>query len=105
MNATKIAGLVKIGEFGFSNGDTGTMYATLENVAAVRAEWNEIEDDDTSRAAIQPAIAVGGIWIPDRVEPHPHRPGSLGLPLPTARNGKQKHFAVVLCGRDRDAIP
>lgn len=65
MSATKTAGLVKIGEFGFSSTDTGTMWAKPEDVAAVRAAWNEIDEDDTSRAAIRPTIDAGGIWIPD----------------------------------------
>lgn len=45
--------------------ETGTVYAKPENVAAVRAAWNEIDEDDAGHAAIHPTIAVGGIWIPD----------------------------------------
>jgi len=65
MSATKTAGLVKIGEFGFSDGTTGTMFAMPVDRDTVYAAWDEIDEDDTSLAAIQSVIDAGGIWIPD----------------------------------------
>lgn len=63
--SAKQAGCIEIGEFGLSNGTTGTMFAMPVDRDTVQAAWDEIDEDDTSLAAIQSVIDVGGVWIPD----------------------------------------
>jgi hypothetical protein len=61
----RAAGLVLVGEWGFSPVDAGGIFCRPVDLAAVRAAYHAMPEDDGRAATLAPVIAVGGVYVED----------------------------------------
>lgn len=61
----KIAGMVKVGEWGFGAKNAGHIWARPEDLPAVKAAYDAIEDGDLGPDVLAQVFAAGGVYIAD----------------------------------------
>ena len=62
-NEAKATGMVLVGEWGFGASNAGHIWAAPENVAAVKAAYDAIEDGDMGPDVLADVYAAGGVYV------------------------------------------